>query len=218
MTLQVVGAGLPRTATESLRLAVATLLGAPVHHLRDIPGHPYVLGEQWSLALAGGTPDWDAVYDGYAGGFDWPTSLFWRELAAHFPDALVVLSTRDTTETWLDSMEATVLPVARACAPEDWIGGRDLAVMMERLAGTADWDDRAVLGAAYDAWVAGRPGRRRPRPSPRLAGRRRLGAALRGPRRPRPHHGLPLAQPPRGLARTEIARAALRRGATISPL
>lgn len=155
MTLQVVGAGLPRTATESLREAVGTLLGAPVHHLRDIPGHPYVLGKQWSLALAGGTPDWDALYDGYAGGFDWPTSLFWRELSAHFPESLVVLSIRDSADTWLDSMEATVLPVARACAPEDWIGGRDLAVMMERFAGTADWDDRAVLGAAYDAWVAG---------------------------------------------------------------
>ena len=155
MNLQVVGAGLPRTATESLRLAVATLLGAPVHHLRDIPGHPYVLGEQWSIALAGGTPDWDALYDGYAGGFDWPTSLFWRELSAHYPDALIVLSTRDTADTWLDSMAATVLPVARACAPVDWIGGRDLAVMMECFAGTAEWDDRAVLGAAYDAWVVG---------------------------------------------------------------
>jgi len=76
MNLRVVGAGLPRTAIESLRLAFSTLLGTPVHHLRDLPGHPYVLGEQWSLALAGGTPDWDAVYDGYAGGFDWPTSLF----------------------------------------------------------------------------------------------------------------------------------------------
>ncbi len=155
MNLRVVGAGLPRTATESLRLAVVTLLGAPVHHLHDIPGHPYVLGEEWSIALAGGTPDWDALYDGYAGGLDWPTSLFWRELAAHHPDALIVLSTRDTTDTWVDSMAATVLPVARACAPEDWIGGRDLAVMMERFAGTADWDDRAVLGTAYDDWVAG---------------------------------------------------------------
>lgn len=154
MNLQVVGAGLPRTATESLRLAVATLLGAPVHHLRDIPGHPYVLGEQWTVALAGGTPDWDAIYGGYVGGFDWPTSLFWRELATHFPDALVVLSVRESADTWLDSMEATVLPVARACAPEDWIGGRDLAVMMERFAGTSDWDDRGVLGTAYDAHVA----------------------------------------------------------------
>ena len=44
-----------------------------------------------------------------------------------------------------------MLPVARACAAEDWIGGRDLALMMERFAGTAEWDDRAVLGAAYDA-------------------------------------------------------------------
>ena len=154
MTLQVVGAGPPRTATDSLRSAFVTLLGAPVHHLCDLPGHPYVLGPQWSAALSGATPDWDALYDRCVGGFDWPTSLFWRELAAHAPEALVVLSTRDSTDTWLDSMEATVLPVARAVAPLDWIGGRDLAVMVERFVGTPDWDDRAVLGDAYEQWVA----------------------------------------------------------------
>lgn len=153
MNLRVVGAGPPRTATESLRFAFATLLGAPVHHLSDIPGHPYVLGPQWTAALSGEPPDWDGIYRGYVGGFDWPTSLFWRELAAWSPQALVVLSTRDSIETWLDSMEATVLPVARAVAPEDWIGGRDLALMMQRFAGTPDWDDRTVLGEAYEAWV-----------------------------------------------------------------
>jgi hypothetical protein len=53
----VVGAGLPRTATESLRLAFATLLGAPVHHLRDIPGHParlldWQVGDGWQPLCA----------------------------------------------------------------------------------------------------------------------------------------------------------------------
>lgn len=154
MTLRLVGAGLPRTGTESLRSALTTLLDAPCYHLREIPGHPYDLGAQWTAALAGGEPDWDVVFDGYAAAVDWPASLFWREIAAVYPDALVLLSTRADVETWLDSMEATVLPVARAVAPQDWIGGRGVAVMMERFTGTTEWDDRAVLRAAHDVWVA----------------------------------------------------------------
>lgn len=155
MTLRVVGAGLPRTGTESLAVALRTLLGEPCYHLREIPGHPYHAGPHWARALATGTADWDAVFAGYAATVTWPAALFWRELAAYYPDALVLLSVRDSTETWLDSMEATVLPVARAVAPADWIGGRDLALMLERFAGTADWDDREVLRAAHDRWVAG---------------------------------------------------------------
>lgn len=154
MNLRLVGAGLPRTGTESLGLALRRLLGAPCYHMREIPGHPYDCGPQWAVAMRGGTPDWDLIFDGYAAAVDWPTGLFWREIAAKYADSVVLLSTRGDVETWLDSMEATVLPVARAVAPQDWIGGRDLAVMMERFTGTIDWDDRGVLRAAHDAWVA----------------------------------------------------------------
>ena len=154
MTLRLVGAGLPRTGTESLSTALATLLGQPCFHLRELPGHPYDLGPLWKSALAGGHPDWDRVFDGYAAAVDWPASLFWRELADVYPDAVILLSTRSDSQTWLDSMEATVLPVARAIAPQDWIGGRDLAVLLERFAGTTDWDDRDTLLAVHDAWLA----------------------------------------------------------------
>ncbi|MFO7539625.1 MAG: sulfotransferase, partial [Chloroflexota bacterium] len=40
MKLQVIGAGLPRTATASLSIALEELLGGPVYHMRSIPGHP----------------------------------------------------------------------------------------------------------------------------------------------------------------------------------
>ena len=154
MTLRLVGAGLPRTGTDSLRNALTTLLGRPSYHMRELPGHPYDLGPHWKLALAGGTPDWDHVFEGYAASLDWPASLFWRELADAYPDAVVLLSTRKDAQTWLDSMEATVLPVARAVAPQDWIGGRDLAVLLERFTGTTDWDHPDVLLGAHHQWLA----------------------------------------------------------------
>lgn len=155
MSLRVVGAGLPRTGTGSLAVALETLLGRPCYHMREIPGHPYDTGPHWARALATGSTDWDALFEGYVAAVDWPAALFWRELVAHDPDALVLLSLRDSTDTWLDSMEATVLPVARAVAPAGWIGGRDLALMLERFAGTADWDHREVLRDAHDRWVTG---------------------------------------------------------------
>ena len=112
MALRVVGAGLPRTGTESLRTALERLLAGPCAHMRTIPGHPFDCGPDWRLALAGGSPDWDAMLGDFVAGVDWPVGLFWRELAAHWPDSLVLLSDRDSTETWLDSMFATVVPVA----------------------------------------------------------------------------------------------------------
>lgn len=57
MTLRVVGAGLPRTGTGSLTIALEHLLGRRVHHMSTIPGHPFDLGSGWNQALADQTPD-----------------------------------------------------------------------------------------------------------------------------------------------------------------
>lgn len=150
MTLQVIGAGLPRTGTDSLRQALTELLGQPCYHMREIPGHPFDLGPGWELALAGGTPDWEEIYTGYAAAVDWPTSLFWRELSAAYPQALVLLSSRDSAATWYQSVERTILPYARMAAAPDWKGGRGLAALFTRFAGMEAWDDPATLMAAYD--------------------------------------------------------------------
>jgi hypothetical protein len=147
---RVVGAGLPRTGTSSLRHAFEQLLGGPCHHMSAIPGHPFDLGEGWDLALAGGTPDWNALLDGFVGAVDWPASLFWRELADAYPDALVLLSLRDSAQSWLESVEATFLPLARMSAAPDWKEGRGLVGCLERFAGSERWDDAQTLLDAHD--------------------------------------------------------------------
>ena len=149
MTLQVVGAGLPRTGTASLQEALELLLGGKCHHMRELPGHPFELGEGWSRALAGQTPDWEQLFAGYIATVDWPASLFWHELSITYPDALVLLSVRDTAEVWWQSAEATILPVARRSLAPDWRGGRDFLTLLEKFAETAHWDDPAVLMTAY---------------------------------------------------------------------
>lgn len=155
MTLRVVGAGLPRTGTSSLKHAFEHLLGAPCLHMSAIPGHPFDLGPGWDLALTGGTPDWHALVDGFVAAVDWPASLFWRELASANPDALVLLSLREDerARNWLESVEATFLPMTRLSAAPDWTEGRGLVRCLERFAGPR-WDDAETLMAAHDRHVA----------------------------------------------------------------
>ncbi len=95
MNLRVVGAGLPRTGTASLVIAPERLLGGRCYHMSMIPGHPFNLGPGWDLALSGGAPDWNEVFKGFVAAVDWPASMFWHELSDAYPDALVLLSTRD---------------------------------------------------------------------------------------------------------------------------
>ena len=150
MTLRVIGAGLPRTGTNSLMIALEFLLNGTCLHMRKLPGHPFDLGDGWRTALSDGSPVWSQMLDGAVAAVDWPASMFWREMMAAYPNALVLLSVRETPEIWWQSMEATILPVARKALAPDWGEGRDLLTLFERFTGTLLWDDPARLMAAYE--------------------------------------------------------------------
>src|SRR5688572_28896365 len=150
MKLKVIGAGLTRTGTTSLSLALGKLLNGTVNNMSAIEGHPFNLGQGWQTALAGGKPDWDSVFEGYVAAVDWPASAFWQELSKVYPDALIILSRRDSAQQWYESMSATILPVAREALADGWTGGRDLLTLFEGFTGTSQWDDAEILKAAYE--------------------------------------------------------------------
>ena len=150
MSLQVVGAGLPRTGTASLVIALERLLGGRCYHMSVISGHPFDLGPDWVLAMAGGKPDWDEVFNGFVAAVDWPASMFWQELSEEYPDALVLLSTRDKADTWWHSCDETFLPFARLALDPGWKEGRGLTELLERFRGTKEWDDQNSMMAAYE--------------------------------------------------------------------
>ena len=106
MTLKIIGAGFGRTGTSSLKLALETLGFGPCYHMSEVL---LVAGrlKQWMRA-ADGAPDWDATFDGYQATVDWPAATYWRELADYYPDAKVILSTRDP-EKWFESTQETIL-------------------------------------------------------------------------------------------------------------
>ena len=112
MTLQVVGAGLGRTGTHSLKAALEQLLGGPCYHMIEVFGRPDDI-PVWHAAINGDLPDWNAFLSDYRAAVDWPASAFWRELADANPDAVVLLSTRSDSDGVVEEREQHDLPRRR---------------------------------------------------------------------------------------------------------
>ncbi len=94
MALDVIGAGMGRTGTYSLKLALEQLGFGPCHHMADVLLDPRKKA-LWRAAGKGMLPDWDVALAGYRSAVDWPTAHFWAELSAYYSNAKVVLTVRD---------------------------------------------------------------------------------------------------------------------------
>jgi hypothetical protein len=106
MALEVIGAGFSRTATFSLKFALERLGFGPCHHFAEIFADGRRLVPLW-LGVLAGERNWDEVFDGFRATVDSPACNYWRELAAHYPEAKVVLTVRDH-DSWFDSASATI--------------------------------------------------------------------------------------------------------------
>lgn len=149
MTLRVIGAGLPRTGTTSLKAALEHLLGEPCYHMFELFQNEEA-GLLWWSALNGDSTALARVLEGYGAAVDWPASLFWRELIDENPDAVVVMSHRDDAETWWRSVDKTVWAMMRR--PDDQQTFAEFNEKMRNKAGFGDdWDVPAVAMASYDA-------------------------------------------------------------------
>ncbi len=107
MALAVIGAGLGRTATFSLKFALEHLGLGPCYHMSEVFAGSRRNVPLWLDAIDG-QPDWDAIFAGFRSTTDYPACNYWRELAAHYPDAKVVLTVRDP-DSWFDSVSETIL-------------------------------------------------------------------------------------------------------------
>ena len=106
MTIKVIGAGLPRTGTYSLKVALEKLLNAPCYHMSEVHVHPEHT-KFWLDTSTGKTSDWHGFYSNYAATVDSPSAYFWRELMEAYPDAIVILTVRDA-QSWWESASKTI--------------------------------------------------------------------------------------------------------------
>jgi hypothetical protein len=105
MALKIIGAGLGRTGTMSLKIALEQLGFVKCYHMAEVLMNPRH-APHW-VAAADGRPDWERIFDGYAASVDYPGCRYWRELAEFYPAAKVILSVRDA-ERWFESTQATI--------------------------------------------------------------------------------------------------------------
>ena len=122
--MHVIGAGVGRTGTYSLRLAIDRLGFGPCHHMELVLENMPVQVPLWYAAVDG-RPDWHTIYDGCESAVDWPTACFFRELRDAYPSARFVLTHR-SPESWAASFSATIqkLVAQRREAPpemQDWL-------------------------------------------------------------------------------------------------
>ncbi len=106
MALKVVGAGFGRTGTLSLKSALEKLGYGPCYHMMEVFPRPEHVA-MWHRLAFSNSMDWDLIFRDFVATVDWPAARWWREIAAHFPDAKVLLSVRDE-ESWYKSMIDTI--------------------------------------------------------------------------------------------------------------
>jgi hypothetical protein len=127
--VRLIGAGLPRTATLSQKVALEKLGYGPCYHMVNVLGD-LDLVDGWCRALNGQVP-LPELLNGYESTVDWPGAFFYRDLIDLYPDAKVLLSVREP-DTWARSMRDTIwgvlygdilihhLSAARACLEPRW--------------------------------------------------------------------------------------------------
>jgi hypothetical protein len=166
MTLRVVGAGLGRTGTNSLKLALESLLGEPCYHMFECFERPEHM-PLWTAAAQGDIPEWDHLLSGYGAAIDFPPAAFWPELMRAYPKALILLSVRDTDDWW-KSASRTIFPTVLAMPPGPrremidafWSSRFTLAIEDERAAKAAfeKWNDQVRAGVPPERLLEWRPG------------------------------------------------------------
>lgn len=105
MALKIIGAGMGRTGTASLKVALEGLGIGRCYHMSEVLKNPEFI-KGW-ISAAEGRADWDTIFRGYSATVDNPGCNYWKELAAYYPDAKVILTTRDA-DKWFESTNETI--------------------------------------------------------------------------------------------------------------
>jgi len=105
MTLKIIGVGMGRTGTASLKVALEQVGIGHCYHMTEVLKNPECTTD-WTNA-AEGNADWDKIFNEYSATVDNPGCNFWKELANYYPKAKVILTVRDA-DKWFDSTNETI--------------------------------------------------------------------------------------------------------------
>ena len=139
--MKVIGSGLGRTGTLSLKAALEILGFAPCYHMQTVIKHSKHI-KLWQKIAHGKPVPWDDIFAGYQAAVDFPASIFYQELLAHYPDTKVIHTVRDP-ERWYDSTEETIFRFAQNFPA--W-----LRLIIRPLHNFADMQQRLIWDRVFD--------------------------------------------------------------------
>ena len=119
--LQVIGAGLGRTGTLSMKLALEELGFSPCHHMSETLKHPD--REHHFRSILKDVEDEEAikaVFEGFKATVDQPGNIFYEVFMKLSPDAKVILTVRDSPEAWAKSAGNTIFGCNKASNWFQW--------------------------------------------------------------------------------------------------
>jgi hypothetical protein len=155
--MKLIGAGLPRTATLTQKVALEMLGFEPCYHMVNVLSDLTTV-PRWQEALEGKS-EWDDVFGKFQATVDWPGAFFYRDLMEAYPDAKVLLSVRDG-DAWERSMSQTIwgifygdmlihdLSTAWSRVDPQWASY--ISLMKEM------WQKSGLLGGEYEATGSGK--------------------------------------------------------------
>jgi hypothetical protein len=149
--MQIIGAGVGRTGTFSLKLALNELGVGPCHHMEVVLHDMAMQVPLWNAAIAD-HPDWASIYKGFNSAVDWPTACFFRELSEAYPTSKFILTQRNP-ENWADSFLATIRKLIdeRDQAPPEMLDWLEMANDVIAKTGFPEGLSRNELIEAFNA-------------------------------------------------------------------
>ncbi len=106
MSIKIIGAGLPRTGTNTLKESLEKLGYMKTYHMKELLVHPENL-HYWLTLRDTGSTQWDELYNGYQATVDFPGYPWYKEHMKKYPEAKVILTVRPF-EKWYTSIYSTI--------------------------------------------------------------------------------------------------------------
>lgn len=111
MPLKVIGTGLGRTGTYSLKLALEHLGFGKCFHMLELFHTPDKI-RYFRSAERGARVKWGELFEDYSSVVDYPAARYYTQITDHYPDARIIHTHRDPNE-WYESALETIFWVNR---------------------------------------------------------------------------------------------------------
>ncbi len=116
MSIKIIGAGLPRTGTNTLKESLEKLGYKKTYHMKELLVHPENL-HYWTTLKETGTTQWDELYNGCQATVDFPAYPWYKEHMKQYPDAKVILTVRPF-DKWHTSVFSTIWQAGPQTLPQ----------------------------------------------------------------------------------------------------